>query len=189
MKNYKQYLTEVKLSRVFNHFTNPDIPVGVITTFRKDKPVEDGLRDNKILAQKLRSAGYGYVWVDGAWKETDEETGEKVDVEEDSILVVGNENDNGKLYKLLLDKTKEYNQDGFMFKPEGTTEVFIVDKNGTKDKIADGEDGFKLDKFEYGYTTLRGGGAGKVFSFHEAYRELNWIGKRQRYERLKKEDK
>jgi hypothetical protein len=186
MKNYKQYLTEVKLSRVFNHFTNPDIPVGVITTFRKDKPVEDGLRDNKILAQKLRSAGYGYVWVDGAWKETNEETGEKVDVQEDSILVIGSENDNDKLYNILLENTKKYEQDGFMFKPEGSTEVFIIDKEGNKDKIAsDGKD-FKRDKFEYGYTILRGGGAGKIFSLHEACVEDSGIGRRIKQIRSKK---
>lgn len=186
MKNYKQYLTEVKLSRVFNHFTNPDIPVGVITTFRKDKPVEEGIKDNKILAKELRSAGYGYVWVDGAWKETNQETGEKEDVQEDSILVIGAENDNNKLYDILLKNTKKYEQDGFMFKPEGTTEVFIIDKEGDKDKIADASDDFKRDKFEYGYTILRGGGAGRIFSLHEAYTTPNWIGARLIHERSKK---
>lgn len=164
-------LQEIKLSRVLKHFKSSEYPVGTITAFRGDTPREKNIINNKKLAESLRNAGYGYVFVDGGWKETQDD-GTVIDVQEDSILVIGQPNDNNKLYNLLLKKAKEYNQDGFLFKPEDSTSIFIVDKFGKSSQISSS---FKLDRFEYGYTQLRGAGKGRVFSFHEERNASSWI--------------
>ena len=167
-------LQEIKLARVHKHFKTKDYPVGTITAFRGDATRQQNVSNNKKLAQSLRSAGYGYVFVDGGWKETQDD-GSVLDVQEDSILVIGQQNDQNKLYNLLLKKAKEYNQDGFLFKPEGSISIFIVDKFGKSTEISSS---FRLDRFEYGYTQLRGGGKGRVFSFHEERDAPSWISTR-----------
>ena len=108
-------LTETTLNRVLNHFQNQDIPVAIITTFRDDKTVEMGREDNKVMARVFRSEGYGYVYVDGGWIETQKD-GTKKPVTEDSIIVIGNKGDNGKLKGLVKKMIKIYEQDAAMFK-------------------------------------------------------------------------
>ena len=99
MKTFKTHLKETTLSRVFRHFQNKKIPVGIITAFRNEFTHNQNEQRNKVLAGNITNAGYGYVYVDGHWKE--KSNGGKVDVKEDSILIIGRENDNGKLKGLL----------------------------------------------------------------------------------------
>ncbi len=101
MKTFKSHLKETTLSRVFRHFQNKKIPVGIITAFRDEFEYGQNVKRNKVLASKIKKARYGFVYVDGHWKEKDKDTGELVDVNEDSILVVGSENDSGKLKGLF----------------------------------------------------------------------------------------
>lgn len=185
MKTFKEFtatlseskLIETKLSRVFQHFASSAYPVATITAFRNEYTHDQNLARNKDLARTIRENGYGFVFVDGGWIETTE-SGEKVPVEEDSILVIGKPNDNNKMFELLLAMTKKYNQDGFLFKPEGGLEISIVDKQGNLNKISNS---FKLDKFEYGYTKLRGSG-GRTYSFHEERDAPNGVGVRLKRE-------
>jgi len=91
MKTFKSHLKETTLSRVFRHFQNKNIPVGIITAFRDEYDYKQNVKRNKALAGKIKKARYGYIYVDGHWQEKDKDTGELVDVNEDSILVVGSE--------------------------------------------------------------------------------------------------
>jgi len=93
MKRLDDYLKETTLSRVFRHFQNKNIPVGIITAFRDEYDYKQNVKRNKVLASKIKKARYGFVYVDSHWKEKDKDTGELVDVNEDSILVVGSEKD------------------------------------------------------------------------------------------------
>ncbi len=110
-------ITEISLSRVISHFKNKDIPVGIISAFRDENPYNKNVGLNKELASKFKSSGYGYVFVDGAWMESQED-GTTKEVSETSILVIGNTGDNDALGHLLEKYTKEYHQDASMFKPE-----------------------------------------------------------------------
>ncbi len=175
-------LSEIKMARVNKHFRSSEYPVGIITAFRDGIPYEQNKRRNQTVALELRKSGYGYVYVDGAWKETTDD-GSVVEVKEDSILVIGNTNDNGKLHRILLEKSKEYNQDAFLFKPKGGTDIYLIYQSGKREKLSNN---FRLDKFEDGYTKLRGRGKGKVFSFHEERETGGWFGRRIKYERMKK---
>ncbi len=99
MKTFKSHLKETTLSRVFRHFQNKKIPVGIITAFRRLKSYKENVNRNKVLANKITSAKYGYVYVEGYWQ--DKSDGNKAAAKEDSILIVGRENDSGKLKGLL----------------------------------------------------------------------------------------
>jgi hypothetical protein len=73
MKTYKQFyreyqsIVEIKMSRVLNHFTQKEYPVGIITAFRGDSDRKTNVANNKSLASFLRGKKYGFVYVDGAW--------------------------------------------------------------------------------------------------------------------------
>ena len=170
MKSFKSHLKETTLSRVFRHFQNKEIPVAIVTAFRGDKTYEENVKRNKVLGGKIKSAKYGYVYVDGHWLEKSGE--DKVDVKEDSILIIGGENDNGKLKGLLKKWIKEYNQDAALFKDEGTTEIVLLEQSGNLISISNK---FSLKKLEIGYTKLRGRG-GRSFSFDEERDGLGWFG-------------
>lgn len=176
MKTFNEYITEnhlleTKLSRVFGHFQSEEYPVATITAFRNEHTRDQNIARNKDLARTIKNAGYGFIFVDGGWIETTAD-GEKVPVEEDSILVVGQKNDNNKMFTLLLDMCKKYNQDGFLFKPEGSREINLVNKEGHSETISNK---FQLDKFEFGYTKLRGSGS-RTYSFHEERDAPNGVG-------------
>ena len=180
MKTFKSHLKETTLSRVFRHFQNKNIPVGIIPAFRDEYDYKQNVKRNKVLAGKVKKARYGFIYVDGHWQEKDKDTGELVDVNEDSILVVGSENDNGKLKGLLTKWVKEYNQDAALFKDAGTTEIHFIKQSGATDSFAQK---FSQKKLEIGYTKLRGRSKG-VFSFDEERDGEGWLG---RMERLIKE--
>ena len=184
MKTFKSHLKETTLSRVFRHFQNKNIPVGIITAFRDEFTYKQNVKRNKVLAGKIKKAGYGYVYVDGHWKEKDKDTGELVDVNEDSILVIGSEKDSGKLKGLFKKWVKEYNQEAALFKDAGTTEIHFIKQSGDTDQFSQK---FSQKKLEIGYNKLRGRSK-SVFSFDEERDGDGWWGRRERLikERLKK---
>ena len=155
-------------------------PLGIITAFRNEFTHNQNEQRNKVLAGNITNAGYGYVYVDGHWKE--KSNGGKVDVKEDSILIIGRENDNGKLKGLLKKWIREYNQDAALFKDEGTTSIVLLKQSGTTKTISNS---FSLKKLEIGYTKLRGRG-GRSFSFDEEREGLGWLG--QMKEKMEKKN-
>jgi len=148
-----ELLTEVKLSRVYHYFTG-DKTVGIITAFRGEYTLEENTRKNKELASSLRSLGFGYTWVDGAWienKGTDEES----HVSEVSILVAGEPGTDDKLFNALQSAAMKYNQDAFVFKGSNdNAKIGIYDKNG---KVEITFDNARLDRIGDVYTRLRSG--------------------------------
>jgi hypothetical protein len=161
-------LNETSLSRVYSHFKNDAIPVVIVTAFRDEKSQSQNVSDNKKIASEARAAGYGYVFLDGAWQ--DPETNEEL--KEDSILVIGNENDNGKLKGLTNKWIKKYNQDAALWKEENQSDIALLFKGGKIQKLGK----FSPKTASHGYTKLRGRG-GRVFTFENAYVAKNWLGR------------
>ena len=180
MKRLDNYLKETTLSRVFRHFRNEKIPVGIITAFRGDNTYKENVKRNKVLAAKIKANNYGYFYVEGHWQEQDDEV--LIDVKEDSIVIIGSENDNGKLKGLLKIWVKDYNQDAALFKDEGTAKIVLIDKSGKSTEISNK---FSLKKLEIGYTKLHGRG-GRSFSFDEERDGLGWLGRMK--EKLKNKE-
>ena len=168
-------LYEVSLSRAYNHFQNKEIPVAIITAFRtKQDPNEDDAKTkaaniaaNKKLASDIRSAGYGFTFIDGVWRYED-----GTESSEDSILVIGDKDDNGKLKGLLKKWITTYKQEAAILKDSGSGDVTLVWGNGKTEKLGK----FSTSVVQGAYTRLRGRG-GRTFKFEHAYLEKNWISK------------
>jgi len=171
MKYYKDYLTEIKLARVFKHFKS-DPPVAIMSAFRDDQKPKANLVRNKQLASSIKKAGFGYVYVDGVWQEKQAD-GSIVPVKEDSIMIIGQDGDGPELKKLVMKMIKKYNQDGALLKDEGSQKIGIIDQQG---KIFD-IGAFSANKIGDNYTQLRGGGKDRTFVFEEVREGLGWAGR------------
>jgi len=167
-----ELLNEVKLSRVYNHFTGKR-PVGIITAFRGERTAEENLRANRALASELKNAGFGFVWVDGAWVEntnTPEETHEK----EISMLVIADKGEDQKLFDALKDGARKYEQEGFVFKGVDG-KVGVYNAQGKEDIYFNY---INMDKLSDIYTKLRHGShKGRAFFFEGVRDSKGFIGK------------
>lgn len=178
-----ELLTEVKLSRVYNIFHNPEFAVGIITAFRADidRTLEMNVRDNKALAADLRNAGFGYSWIDGAWIENQGTDSER-HAAEVSILVTSDEKHQHKLFKMLKDAAVKYNQDAFVFQKansEGSENkpepIKLYDKGGS---VLETFDNVRLDKIATFYSRLRSGNhAGRGFVFESERQSVGYMGR------------
>lgn len=168
-----ELLNEVKMSRVYGHFTGPR-PVAIITAFRGERTLEENTKLNRELAGTIRSAGFGFVWVDGAWienKGTDSEN----HASEVSIMVIGDEGSDDSMFAMLVDAAKKYNQDGFVFKGSGKSQVKVYDKHG---EVMVSFDRVSMDTISDMYTRLRSGGhAGRSFVFEGERLPVGYAGR------------
>ena len=123
MKEFKEYLTESSLSRLWKHSQEHDY--GTITAFRYAPECGEGtpytkkenLQRNKSLLAKLRSKGYGVTSIKGSYienygKATAREVGE-------NSFFVADMQDKGRLKKDLLALGEEFDQDSIIFGDKG----------------------------------------------------------------------
>ena len=171
-------LNESSLSRVLSHYTNPNIPVGTITAFRKEYPRDVNVKRNKELAAQVSANGYGFIYVKGGWLETSVDSDELKPVEEDSLLIIGSENDSGRLKVFLREMVNKYNQDGALFKAQYGIVLQIIEKDKTKDYVIGNN--ITIQALEKGYTRLYRQKGNRVFSFTETYDAESWIGRMKR---------
>jgi hypothetical protein len=153
-----QDLVEVKLARVWKHATSKKRPVAILTAFRGEFDTKTNIKRNKQMASEIRSAGYGYFFVDGQFIEN-QGTPEEVKVKEDSIFVVGKENDSGNLKSLIKKLGNKYNQDAVLYKPEATDVAMLIFKDGSEDNIGK----FKVKSAADFLTMLKKGKGSFVF--------------------------
>ena len=123
MKEFKDYITESSLSRLWKHSQEHDY--GTITAFRyapecgEATPYtkRENLQRNKSLLAKLRSKGYGVTSIKGSYienygKATAREVGE-------NSFFVADMQDKGRLKKDLLARGEEFDQDSIIFGDKG----------------------------------------------------------------------
>ena len=144
-------------------------PFAILPTFRDKDPA-----CRPRLLRAVRSAGFGFMWLTGAWFRQEGTTTQKYLSEETSILVMGGERSDGKLLRLAFQETKERNQRGFLFKgtdqegcvmnASGETERFLEEP--TAEGLADA----------YGHLHA-GDRLGQIFVFESERVEGNWISK------------
>ncbi len=170
IKTFNEYLTETSLSRVWSIFNTPENVAGIISASRKNlKPAVNAAR-TMDLARAVYAAGYGYVFADGKWVET--ENGERTPVQETSIIINGGAKDNGRLKGYLRKWMSEYDQEGVIFKPEGETYVIVMTEYGPETRIGR----FHPDKVADMMTKLHGRGE-RSFVFESAWYSKNWFGR------------
>ncbi len=128
-------LNEVKLSRVWKHFKDPDTTLVILTGFRGDLKLAKNIERNKAIAATLKNAGFGYFYVDGFWIENQGTENERK-VKEDSIFAVNTETtpqETKKLIDLAHELANKYDQDAILVKtPENTKLLF---KNGSSEVL------------------------------------------------------
>jgi hypothetical protein len=66
---HMEIISEVKLARVHQYFTDLDRTAALLTAFRGEYTREENQQRNRTLAAEIRKLGYGYVFVDGYWVE------------------------------------------------------------------------------------------------------------------------
>lgn len=169
---HKDYIVEVKMSRVLKHFSQEKYPVGIITAFRGDLDRKTNVINNKKLASFLRSKDYGFVYVDGAWIENQGKSDEKT-VSEDSIFTMAPVGTSfNEFSKVMASQAKKYNQDAFLAYDHEDKIVKIIDKNGKVDiKLKN----FKIGSAADAFTRLRKNGNNGSFFFERFRYPVNWI--------------
>lgn len=144
MKRFSEYLVETTISRIYQHATNPAIAVGIISASRKDTAATNVQRTTQ-LANMVRSAGYGYVFVDGRYVE------DGGPVQETSIFVIG-DGDSTKLQRHLETWRNQFEQESVLFRPAGEKKAYLLFRDGGKMSLGD----FHPDRAGEFMTHLRG---------------------------------
>jgi hypothetical protein len=160
-------INESSLSRVWQHFENPDRAVGILTAFRGEYTYEENVARNRSLAADIRRLGYGFFYVDGYWIEN-QGTEQERSVKEDSIFVVGQAADTD--FKSRIHQLgNNYDQEAVIVKDASGTN--IVFKDGT------GSDLGRLSPGKLGtlYTKLRNNKKANTFVFTEERDDLGFV--------------
>lgn len=146
-ENEYREINHSSLGRILQHTQNVNRSFATITAFRTEDDIKTNKANTKKLAGEVRSAGYGYFWVKGFWKSSD--TGKEY--KEDSIFIVGNENEGDKLKSHVKKWIRKYGQEAAVFKPEGKDMGYLLWQNGKLEKIGK----FKPHTIGDAYSRLR----------------------------------
>lgn len=126
-ENWKQFLNESSLSRVYSHMLKHD--TGIITSFRGDRRKKENYESNVILKARLEERGYGVTVVKGSYIENFTQP-TAVEVVEQSFFVV-NLADEAGFETMLFTLSEEYGQDSFLFIPKGAVGAYLFGTSET----------------------------------------------------------
>lgn len=136
-----QTLDEAGLSRVLTHLDGRN--VGIITAFRGEYTYQENRARNRQLQADIRSAGFGFLRVEGHYPEN-EDTPEEREVEEESMLVIGTSgDDHGRLKGFLKSAGAKYGQDSVLMKPWDSSDALLFYTKSSEAPMNIGE--FSLD--------------------------------------------
>lgn len=168
-------LIEVKLARVYQHFTS-DRPVGIISAFRPPDEAthEQNVKNNRKIERHVRTKGFGFVWVDGSWLYQYDD-GTEEEFSEVALMIIGDQSsqeESERLYNLLVEEGERYNQDAVIFKPAMEQTVLLVDPRSERVEMKFNR--LNLDQVAQNFTRLRyGSHAGRPFNMEEV-EPHNW---------------
>jgi len=142
LENWKRFLTESSLSRVYEHILEHD--TAIISAYRNDIFDREKCTDNAIVAEEgdeniLRSRdlkatllanGYGVTKVRGTYIE-DFDTLQAVEVGENSLFVV-NIRDEPSFSEAIVDLGEKFCQDSVLLIPRGGRDAFLRGTNNSE---------------------------------------------------------
>ncbi len=113
----------------------------IITAFRGEYDYQENVKRNQKLKADIDKSGYSYIPVWGGFIETDVETGEQKEVKERSFVILNFERgstnsfpDSEGLKKLGRVLSKKYDQESYLYKPQGEeTKAFYITPTGKVD--------------------------------------------------------
>ena len=138
MKEFKQYITESSLSRLWKH--NEEHDCGAMTAFRKTADCGEGekysnadnAKRNRSLLAKIKSKGYGATTLKGKYPEGGT-VGKEI-----SYFIVDLE-DGGNLEKDMKKWGGEFEQDSVLFIPKGAiqnkSKAYLIGTNHCKNSF------------------------------------------------------
>jgi len=149
MKEYKNFLCEAGLARVWKHGQEHD--TGAMTAFRNAPKCGDGdpythkenQARNKSLKAKLKSMGYGVIAIEGKYPEGGV-------VKKESSYFVIDQTDTGKLEADLKKLGKHFEQDSILFVPKGTAGYLVGTNTCSNNDLGMGKK-LPFDKIKLGH--------------------------------------
>jgi len=161
-------VSEASLSRVWQH-TKSNRPIALITAFRGEYTREENLERNRSLASDVRTAGFGYFFVDGYWIENKGTANEK-HVAEDSLFVIGDPDSDREFTQTMIKLGAAYDQEGVLIKTQEGAAVYFGD--GSKQDVGELVPG----KMAEIYTKLRRvNPRASAFVFESERDDLGWL--------------
>lgn len=159
----KHTLHESSLSRILQH--SAQRPIGMVTAFRGNLTLKDNLNRNKVLENNIRSAGFGFVKVQGHYIENPG-TPEQTKVVENTFLIIGDPDNPEKLKGFLKKMGRTFSQDSVLFKPTGGKAILIGTSfagswPGLDKEVVVGD--WRANTISQFYTKMRG--VNKTFTF------------------------
>lgn len=195
-------LSEASMSRMVKHI-NDGRPIAAISAYRGTLPPEENKFRGATLASYVKQAGFGFFWVDGQYweefsgsrddwetfkkehphlKKTREKGGKfEYHVFERSIFIIGEKDDNNKLFELMQRMAKKFDQDSFLYKPENQVKAAFYKKNGAKDFEVGTFRPMKMTDF----SSVMHNRKPFVFESVTAYEPMNYI---ERYREAKRKE-
>lgn len=162
LETYDMITLGSSLSRIWQYTQRKQNSFGIISGFVtrdvKKANIQQGIANNLEIAKRARELDFGYVWLKGYWKDGDT----KRQVEEDSLLIYGDDGEEEKLKNFLTEMIRVYKQEAFAFKPEGTDHLYGISQDGTRIDFGT----FHPDRLGDCYSRLKQGKhAGRSFVF------------------------
>ena len=165
---------EASLGRIFQHL-NAKKPISIITAFRgqdvsgNELSKKDNLARNKKLENDIRTLGYGYNTMVGRYVEN-YGTDSASNVDEVSLLVVGNVDEDDKFAKEMSNLGSKYDQDSILLKKGNEENANLIGTNhanfpGFGNSVSVGK--WSPSKVGEFYSKMKG----KTFVFESAFKE------------------
>jgi hypothetical protein len=162
-------LNESSLSRVWQHFNDPDRSVALLTAFRGEFDHAENEQRNRDLAAQIRQLGYGFFYVDGFWVENPG-TDREQKVKEDSLFVTAPAGDRD-FAKRIHRLGNQFQQDGVLIKDSSGVHIIFQDGSvETKERLSIGSLGDA-------YTRLRNNRKANTFTFVEERDDVGFIAR------------
>ena len=127
-----ELLDEVKMPFIYDKFSGT-FSVGMVSAFQNHLTTDANRIATTSLAFGLRSIGFGIVFVDGEWIESEGSGNGSPHKCETSVLVIAGEGHSELLFESLIKSAQRYCQKGFIFKgPHLHSSVSAFDSKGKK---------------------------------------------------------
>lgn len=166
-------LQESNLSRIFSHYQND--PFIVISA---ERPDADNKKNTLSLKNDIRSAGFGYIPVDGGWKEDG-----VVSTEASFFIPMVGNTKYEDFFNWGIEMCKKYNQYAVLIS-DGNGDIAYYTQNGSKDMEFKGGISFNKNTIDKniedaggvgGFTSLNKKNPNKNFQLQESKIDVNTI--------------
>lgn len=150
MESFKEYvekteckfISEASLSRIWQHTNNLKRCFLMISAYRGNRTNSENVDKGRELEKLVRAENLTFFWLNGkGWE--NKGTSEEQFIEEKSLFVIGNENDNGRLLGLGRKWVIAFDQESFAIKNENEKTLWLHARDLDKKCYPDPKDNSK----------------------------------------------